>query len=281
MEPLAFVAVMLAAALHASWNALVKSGLDRFLTISLISFGASALSVVALPFFPMPVAAAWPYVLVSVGLHVGYKMFLIRAYRAGDLGQVYAIARGSAPLLVSVAMLLIFGERLSPVAAGGIMLLICGVWLMSVHGGRKLGQIEGPVILFALITSTFIASYTITDGMGARANGSPNGYAAWMFMLDGCLMVLLYGANRGVAGFGVVAQHWKLALGGGAMMVASYWTIIWAMTVSPIALVSALRESSVLFAALISVVFLKEPLTRWRVLAAVAIVAGIVLTKMA
>lgn len=281
MEPLAFAAVMLAAALHASWNALVKSGLDRFLSISLISFGASALSLVALPFFSFPTAAAWPYVLISVALHVGYKMFLIRAYKSGDLGQVYAIARGTAPLLVSVAMLLIFGESLTPVAMGGVMLLICGVWFMSIRGGRELGRIERPAILFALITSAFIASYTITDGVGARINGSPNGYAAWMFFLDGCLMVILFGAGRGMDGFSVVARHWKIALGGGAMMVASYWTIIWAMTVSPIALVSALRESSVLFAALISVFVLKEPLTRWRIMAAIAIVAGIVLTKMA
>jgi drug/metabolite transporter (DMT)-like permease len=281
MELFAFLAVLFAAALHASWNAVVKGGLDRFMSIVLISLGAGAVSLVALPFFPVPGAAAWPWLLLSVVLHVGYKMFLVMAYRAGDLGQVYSIARGTAPLLVCGAMFLFFDEALTPSALAGVFVLVSGVWLMCVRGGHSAAGLQGRAVGFALVTSAFIASYTITDGIGARANGAAHGYAVWMFFLDTCLMLAVLLARRGGAGLKVVARNWTRALGGGLMMVTSYWIIIWAMTVAPIAMVSALRESSVLFATLISVVILKERLTRWRAVAAVAIVAGILLTRIA
>lgn len=281
MELIAFSAVLFAAALHASWNAVVKSGLDRFLSIVLISLGAGAVSLVALPFFPVPHVAAWPWLLLSVVLHVGYKMFLVLAYRAGDLGQVYSIARGTAPLLVCGAMFFLFDEALSPMGLAGVFVLVSGIWLMCVRGGHRDSKLQGRAVRYALVTSAFIASYTITDGIGARANGAAHGYAVWMFFLDTCLMLGILLLRRGCAGLTLVAGKWRDALLGGLMMVTSYWIIIWAMTVAPIAMVSALRESSVLFATLISVIILREPITRWRALAAVAIVTGILLTRMA
>jgi drug/metabolite transporter (DMT)-like permease len=279
MEPIVFAAVLVAAALHAGWNAVVKVGLDRFLSVTLISLAAGAVSFLALPFVAMPQLAAWPWLLVSAVLHTGYKLFPIQAYRSGDLGQVYPIARDAAPLLVSLVMTLGFGELLSPAAMAGVALLVAGVWLMSVRGGRDLARLETRAVLYALGTSVFIASYTVTDGLGARVNGSAHGYAVWLFLIDALLMLVVLLATRGRNGFAALRPHWRGGLAGGAMSLGAYWIAIWAMTVAPIALVAALRESSVLFAAAISVVILGEPLTKWRSIAALTIVAGIVVAR--
>jgi drug/metabolite transporter (DMT)-like permease len=280
MEPVVFMAVLLAAAFHAGWNAIVKIDLDRFLSITLISLAASIVAMPILPFVAIPGAAAWPVLLFSLCLHTGYKLFLIQAYRAGDLGQVYPIARGAAPLLVSSVMLLVFGEKLTPAAMAGIALLACGICLMSVRGGRDRAKLEKRAIGFALTTSIFIAGYTITDGLGARLNGDAHGYAVWLFLLDGLIMLGIMLALRGRRELVALGPYWKSGLAGGSMALGAYWIVIWATTLAPIALVSALRESSVLFAAAISVFILREPLTRWRVLSALAIVTGILATRM-
>jgi drug/metabolite transporter (DMT)-like permease len=280
MEPVVFMAVLLAAAFHAGWNAIVKIDLDRFLSITLISLAATIVAMPILPFVAIPRAAAWPVLLFSLCLHTGYKLFLIQAYRAGDLGQVYPIARGAAPLLVSGVMLLVFGEKLTPAAMAGIALLASGICLMSVRGGRDRAKLEKRAIGFALTTSIFIAGYTITDGLGARLNGDAHGYAVWLFVLDGLIMLGIMLALRGRRGLVALGPYWKSGLAGGTMALGAYWIVIWATTLAPIALVSALRESSVLFAAAISVFILREPLTRWRVLSALAIVTGILATRM-
>lgn len=279
METVVFFAVLLAALLHAGWNALVKVGLDRFMTVSLISLSSGVLSVCALPFVDIPIAAAWPWLITSTFLHTGYKLFLIQAYKSGDLGQVYPIARGSAPLLTTVIMMVAFGEHISIEALCGIALLIAGVWLMSVLGGRNLEKLERRAVAYALGTSVFIAAYTITDGMGARINGSAHGYAIWLFFIDATWMVLILLWVRGVRGFDTLAPFWRSGLSGGAMSFGAYWIATWAMTQAPIALVAALRESSVLFATVISALILKEPLSRWRVAAALTIVCGIAIAK--
>lgn len=278
MEPLVFLAVLLAAAFHAGWNALVKIDLDRFLSITLISLAAGTVAAAALPFVAVPQASAWPWLAVSALLHTGYKIFLVQAYRAGDLGQVYPIARGAAPLLVSLAMLAI-GEVLTAHATVGIALLVGGLWLMSVRGGRDLAKLEGRAVAFALATSVFIASYTVTDGLGARINGDAHGYAVWLFVLDGLLMLALLLLMRGRCGLGAMRPFLVSGLAGGAMSLGAYWIVIWAATVAPIAMVAALRESSVLFAGAISVLILREPPTRWRVLSALVIVIGIALLR--
>jgi drug/metabolite transporter (DMT)-like permease len=278
MEPLVFLAVLLAAAFHAGWNAIVKIDLDRFLSITLISLAAGTVAVAALPFVAVPQASTWPWLAVSALLHTGYKIFLVQAYRAGDLGQVYPIARGAAPLLVSLAMLAI-GEVLTAHATAGIALLVGGVWLMSVRGGRDLAKLEGRAVAFALATSVFIASYTVTDGLGARINGDAHGYAVWLFVLDGLLMLALLLLMRGRCGLGAMRPFLVSGLAGGAMSLGAYWIVIWAATVAPIAMVAALRESSVLFAGAISVLILREPPTRWRVLSASIIVIGVALMR--
>jgi len=278
MEPIVFLAVLLAAAFHAGWNTIVKIDLDRVLSITLISLAAAIVAVAALPFVAVPEASAWPWLAVSACLHTGYKIFLIQAYRTGDLGQVYPIARGAAPLLVSLAMLAI-GEMLTAQATAGIALLVGGVWLMSVRGGRDLAKLEGRAVAYALATSLFIASYTVTDGLGARTNGDAHGYAVWLFVLDGLLMLALLLLTRGRCGLGAMRPFLASGLAGGAMSLGAYWIVIWAATVAPIAMVAALRESSVLFAGAISVLILREPPTRWRLLSALVIVVGMALMR--
>src|SRR5579875_1018816 len=278
MEPIVFLAVLLAAAFHAGWNTIVKIDLDRVLSITLISLAAAIVAVAALPFVAVPEASAWPWLAVSACLHTGYKIFLIQAYRTGDLGQVYPIARGAAPLLVSLAMLAI-GEMLTAQATAGIALLVGGVWLLSVRGGRDLAKLEGRAVAYALATSLFIASYTVTDGLGARTNGDAHGYAVWLFVLDGLLMLALLLLTRGRCGLGAMRPFLASGLAGGAMSLGAYWIVIWAATVAPIAMVAALRESSVLFAGAISVLILREPPTRWRLLSALVIVVGMALMR--
>ncbi|HXF89628.1 MAG TPA: EamA family transporter [Xanthobacteraceae bacterium] len=278
MDAIVFLAVLLAAAFHAGWNAMVKIDLDRFLSITLISLAAGTVAVAALPFVAVPRESAWPWLAVSALLHTGYKIFLVQAYRAGDLGQVYPIARGAAPLLVWLAMLAT-GEVLTAHAIAGIALLVGGVWLMSVRGGRDLAKLEGRAVTYALGTSVFIASYTVTDGLGARINGDAHGYAVWLFVLDGLLMLALLLLMRGRCGLAAMRPFIVSGLAGGAMSLGAYWIVIWAATVAPIAMVAALRESSVLFAGAISVLILREPPTRWRLLSALVIVVGMALMR--
>jgi drug/metabolite transporter (DMT)-like permease len=281
MDTAVFLAVLAAAAMHAGWNAVVKVGHDRILSIVLISLAATVVSGLALPFVAIPHAAAWPWLLGSAVLHTGYKLFLIRAYKAGDLGQVYPIARGTAPLLTATVSVLVLGESITPAGLLGIGVLTFGVGLMSLRGGGDLARLELPAVAFALGTSGFIAAYTITDGIGARAALSPHGYAAWLFLLDGLLMLAVLLARRGMSGLAALTRHWRGGLAGGAMSLGSYWIAIWAMTLAPIGVVAALRETSVLFAALISLVVLHEPPSAWRVAAASLIVTGVVLTRLA
>lgn len=274
MDALTFAAVILAAALHAAWNAIIKLGLDRFLSMALLSTVSGVISLALVPFLPFPEAAAWPYLLASVGCHTGYKLFLLRAYRTGDLGQVYPLARGSAPLIVAVVGVLLLSEHMATLAWAGIAVLVAGVWLMSLRGGRDLARLERSAVLAALVTSVFIAAYTLLDGTGARLAGTAAGYTMWLFLLDGIAMVTIAAAVRGPSGLARMSLAWKSGAIAGALSLGAYWIAIWAMTRAPIAMVAALRETSVLFAVLISAAFLKEPLTRWRTAAALLIVGG-------
>lgn len=280
MDATVFMAVMLAAAFHAGWNAMVKIDLDGFLSFTLIALAAGIVALLAVPFVAFPSAAAWRWLLFSSFLHTGYSLFLVQAYKVGDLGQVYPIARGTAPLMVCAVMALVFGEALSPEAMAGVALLVAGVWLMSIRGGSGVARMKGKPVAYALGTSVFIASYTMTDGLGARASGDAASYAIWLFLINAVWMVSLLFARRGAAVLPKLRPYWWRGLAGGAMSLGAYWIVIWATTLAPIAQVAALRETSVLFATAISVVVLREPLTRWRTVSVLTIVAGVVLARM-
>src|SRR5215470_9521626 len=261
MDPFVFAAVLFAAACHAGWNAAVKKGLDPLATTVLISIGAALVALPLVPFTGLPAAAAWPWVAASVLIHLVYFAALIESYRAGDMGQVYPIARGSAPLLTAAGTALTIGERIGAQAWLGVVLLAGGVLFMSLRGGRELARLDRRAVGFALFTAITICAYSLVDGIGP--------------------VMLAYAlARRGGRVMPAMRRHWGTGLAGGALQLGSCGIAIWAMTVAPIAIVAALRETSVLFGALIAVAVLGEPLRPVRIVAALAIVAGLVLIRL-
>ena len=280
MDTTVFLAVLAAAAMHAGWNAVVKIGLDQFLSVTLVSVAAGVVALFCLPFTEVPTGAIWYWLLASAVLHTGYKMFLIQAYKAGDLGQVYPLARGAAPLIVAAVSLAALEEGLDTANLSGIAVLVAGVWLMSLHGGHQVHRLNRAAVLFAFGTSCFIAGYTLVDGLGARKATSAMSYAVYLFVIDAILIGIVALAVRGWQGIRRMEGVWKSGLAGGAMSLGAYWIAIWAMTKAPIATVAALRETSVLFAIAIATLVLKERLTPWRFAAAVVISGGTVLLRL-
>jgi drug/metabolite transporter (DMT)-like permease len=279
MDSLVFAAVLLAAAAHAGWNAAIKRGLDPLVTTVLIAVGAAAVALPILAVVGLPAASARPWVIASVVVHLGYFAGLIEAYRAGDMSQVYPIARGSAPLLTALISTTWLGERLGLLGWVGLLCLVAGVMMLSLRGGGELARLDRRAVGFALFTALTVCAYTVIDGVGVRAAGDALAYTAAVFLGNGVIMALYGLARRGAKLFAGPSGIWGTGLGGGALQFASYGVALWAMTVAPIAVVAALRETSVLFGALIAIVVLREPLRTVRVLAAVLIVGGLVMIK--
>jgi drug/metabolite transporter (DMT)-like permease len=281
MDAYVFLVVLAAAACHAGWNALVKLNVAPLLAICLIS---AACTVVVMPFMPfvgLPAVASWPYILGSLAVHLVYYTALAEAYRVGDLGQAYPIARGSAPLMTAVGAALMFGENLTPFAWAGVSVLASGILLLALRGGGMLSRFNGRSVGFALLTALSIAAYTLIDGRGARLSVNVSAYIAWLFVLDGFMMLAFglwwYGAAPLVA---VMRTSWVLVMAGGALSTAAYAIAVWAMTVAPIGLVAAVRESSVLFASLLAVFLLKEPVVPIRIASAAIVVLGLALIRL-
>ena len=280
MSPAVFLAVLSAAAMHASWNALVKAHPDRFLSVTQLTLGMAAMALVAAPFVAFPGAEVWPWILASVFFHAGYKLCLIGAYKAGDLAQTYPLARGTAPLLSALGAIFLVAETPAPVAILGIVLLCAGTLVMSFRGGAHLEKLNLRAVGYALGTSIFIASYTLSDGSGARMAATASSYAAWLFVCDAAWALVLCVIFRGPGSLPVLARDWKTGLFTGVLSGAAYWIAMWAMTKAPIASVAALRETSILFAMMISVFALGENMTGWRGAAALSIVAGVIALRM-
>jgi drug/metabolite transporter (DMT)-like permease len=283
MDLFVFAAVLFAAACHAIWNASIKGTLDPLATTVLIAVGAALVALPAIPLAGWPDPACWPWLIASIAIHLFYFAGLIESYRAGDLGQVYPIARGAAPLMTAVMTTALVGERLGLAGWSGIVLLAAGVLLLSLRGGRDLAKLDRKAVGFALFTAVSICAYSVVDGIGVRAAGPGRASAYTMILFVGIAPVVVgYAlARRGVAVLPAMAPYWKIGLGGGALAVISYSIALWAMTLAPIAIVAALRETSVLFGALIAVAFLGEPLRAARIVAALTIVAGLVLLRLA
>jgi drug/metabolite transporter (DMT)-like permease len=275
-----FLAVLAAAALHAGWNALIKIRLEPFIAMTLICDMCALIALFALPITGLPKAAAWPWIAASVSIHLGYYVFLSEAYRRADMGQIYPIARGSAPLMTALVSLLVVHDPMSPGNIIGIALLGSGVLLISLRGHRHLVAPSRIAISCALLTAVTITAYTIVDGIGARASGDPNAYAAALFTVDGLPILIICLCWKGPAKLRPALRFIPPAFAGGAMSLSAYWIVIWAMTVAPIALVAAIRETSVLFGGLIAVLFLKEPMTRVRAASAVLILLGLVCMRL-
>ena len=278
MQSFVFAAVLFAAVCHAGWNALIKVGLDPLSSTILIAVGAAVVSLVGLPFVGLPASAAWPWLIASAFIHLFYFAALAEGYRTGDLGQVYPIARGSAPLMTATASAFLLGEHLSLFGWTGIVALAAGVLLLSARGGVV--HLERRAVGYALLTALTICAYSLTDGIGARRSQNPQAYVAWLFVAN-AVVLLPYGLWRNRTGMTLALRRfWPRGLIGGALQAFSYGIALWAMTLAPIAIVAALRETSVLFGALIAVLLLKEPLRAARMVAAALIVGGLVLIRL-
>jgi drug/metabolite transporter (DMT)-like permease len=280
MDSFVFAAVLFAAACHAGWNATIKRGFDPLALTTAISIGAALMALAFVPVVGLPTPAAWPWAIASVAIHLVYFAALIESYRAGDMGQVYPIARGSAPLMTAIATTAFVGEHLGLAGWLGIVLLAAGVLLLSLRRSRALAMLDRRAVAFALLTAITICAYSVVDGVGARQAGSANAYSVALFVGIGPVMVLYALARGGRATLVAVGPAWGTGLAGGALQLGSYGIAIWAMTVAPIAIVAALRETSVLFGAIIAVVVLREPLRADRIVAALLIVAGLAIIRL-
>lgn len=273
------MAVLLGALLHASWNALIKSSADKSLDTALIHGLGGVLAIPMLMYVGWPSAAAWPFLLATTIIHLGYYATLAAAYRHGDLGLTYPIMRGSAPLLVALASQALVGEALSAMAWMGIVVICAGVLLLGLNGGVRVAREHRTAMLFALLNALIIAIYTIIDGLGVRAAGNAMSYIAVLFLCDAvpfmALVLWQRSPARRVQAWAYMRQRWPVALIGTVASLSSYGIALWAMTQAPVAVVAALRESSVLFAVLIGFWLLKEPMGWKKILGACAIVAGI------
>ncbi|EJL04444.1 integral membrane protein, DUF6 family [Pseudomonas fluorescens Q2-87] len=262
--------VLFAALLHAGWNALLRGGADRLWSMTVMCIAVAIASAIAAVFLVPPAAASWGYAVLSALLHVGYNLFLVRSYRVGDLGQVYPISRGSSPVLITLGGAVFAGESIAPGALLGIALVSGGIISLAFRG-RNLSV---PSLPYALGTGCFIAAYSVTDGIGARLSGAPLAYTVWMSVLWGVLMPAVYIGLRDARSLFCVRPGVLAALSGGLVSLLAYGIVIYAMNEAPLGAVSALRETSVLFAVLIGYAFLGETLTVRRLLACAVIASG-------
>ncbi len=279
MSLLVFSVVLGAAVLHAAWNALVKHGGDPFLRLALVNLTGSAICLPLLPFIAPPVAEAWPWLLASVAIHIGYCSCLCLAYRLGDLSQVYPVARGVAPPLVALLAWLAAGESPSWSGLAAIGLISTGI--LAIACGRRAEGQGGGHILLAVACGACIGAYTICDGLGIRASQGTLEYIVWFFFFDGLpfgLGVLWLRRRKLHAAIPALLVP---AIGAGALSFMAYALVIWAMRTTPMAYVSGLRETSVILATIIGTRLMGEPFGKERVTAAFIVAGGIGLLKLA
>ena len=271
-------AVLVGAMLHASWNALVKSSSDKALDTAVIHIVGSLIALPAALLVGWPIAAAWPFILTSVVIHIAYYVALTGAYKHGDLGLTYPLMRGTAPLLVALSAALTVGETLSALSWAGVIGVSCGVLAL----GLSRHALDSPrAVAFALANAVVIAIYTVVDALGARASGNALQYVLALFVLDGWPFGLMVFLRRGGAVAWPYARgRWPIAALGAAASLGSYGIALWAMTRAPVATVAALRETSVLFAALLGSWFLKEAFNLRRIAGTAVIVAGVMALRM-
>ena len=277
MSGLVTLAVLAAALMHATWNALVKSDGDRMILLGGMVAVEALICLALLSFFPLPPVSAIPFLIASALLHSTYKLFLLRAYGLGDLSQVYPIARGSAPLLVALFAALFAGEALTLETVGGVAVIAIGIMSLSFFSGGFARSGRG-MLAASLATGTMIAAYTVVDGSGARHLGGPHVFMIWATILDAAIFlpaVILLRKDAARRMF----RRWRPATLAGGITLGAYWLVVWALTQAPMASVSALRETSVIFGALIGSLLFKEPQGRRRVLAATLVAAGVVLLR--
>jgi drug/metabolite transporter (DMT)-like permease len=262
--------------MHAGWNVLVKFGDDALVNMTLIMGMAGLIALAFVPFVSFPDPESWIFLAGSLLTHIGYYVFLLFGYRYGDLSLVYPIARGSAPLLVGVSSWMFVGEALSTTEMLGVGAISAGIFSLAIDRSHDREHKWRPVI-FGLLTGLTIMGYTLCDGQGVRVAGDKYGYIVWLFVLDAPALVLIAYWRRGPALFALVARHWKVGAVGGALSMAAYGIAIYAMSQAFMAQVAALRETSVIFAAIFSALILKERFHPRRYAAVAMVALGAVL----
>lgn len=280
LEPHLVVMVLAAALMHASWNALIKISGDRFFTMATVMGAGAVILIPLIPFVDFPPAPAWPFLFMSFLLHLGYYGVLVFAYRYGDLSVIYPIARGSSPVLIALGAYVLAGQSLAPVAIAGLALASGGMCLFAFERGLPSRQMLMP-FLVALTVGLSIAGYTVVDGLGLRLTPDAMDYIVWLSFLDG-LPLMVWALLFRLPDYGTfLRQHGKKAAVGGAMSVLAYGLVLYALSTGGMANVSALRETSVLFAVVIGALTLKEKFGPVRWAAALAIVSGVVTMQFA
>ena len=273
--PIGVVFAVLAAALfHAIWNALIKKGKDPLLESMLLSVVWIIICLSLIPFLPFPDIESWPYAVAAVFIHLGYFLLLSKSYSMGDFGAVYPVVRGLPPFIVTLVGVLIINEPMSYWGAGGVALIGAGILVLGV--GSKGGL--NKLMFFAVATAMMIASYTVVDGLGARLSGHSTSFFVWFTLPQSVLFIGVVFYLRGkVRCVEHIRKKWRIGMVSGLMSFSAYSIVLWAITKAPIAYVSALRETSVLFASIIAIVFLGEPVRKTRIVSAVLIFAGILM----
>lgn len=268
------LAVLGAALLHATWNALVRASADKQLDAIANSVGSGVISVAVAVWLPAPAAESLPWIAASIAVHILYFRFLAGAYRWGELSYAYPVMRGGGPIVVALAGTLVFGEALAATHWAGIA-LVCGGILALAHGAH-----DRRATVFALANALVIGSYTLIDATGARASLAPLSYALWLCAGNALMNGAIGLWQRGVELPAYLGRRWLRALLGGTCSMASYAIALWAMTRAPVALVAVLRETSVVFALLFGALFLGEKMTRRRLVATGAVLGGLVVLKL-
>lgn len=273
------VVVLLAALMHAVWNALVKSSSDRLIELTALNLAAGAVALMLLPFVGLPGSESVPFLLGTTLVHAAYYALLLLSYARGGLSLVYPVARGSSPIFVASVSGIVLGESLGTMQWLGVALITASIVSLTFSGGLR--ALSSRAVLFSLATGVSIATYTLIDGAGARLSTSASSYIACLFVLNAFpMLVASLLMRRGVALERFRAQ-WRTAALGGVLSFVAYALVIWAMTRGTIALVSALRETSVVLAAIIGATFLHEPFGRWRVVASIGVAVGIIALRLA
>ncbi|MBY6059150.1 DMT family transporter [Leisingera daeponensis] len=272
-----FLAVLCAALLHASWNALVKVSADRLVLLAVLKVTTTLVAVASIPFITIPPIEAWPYLAASVVIHTAYFLFLTIAYRFGDLSQVYPLSRGAAPLIVAGLAVFILGETLGQQAYVSLLLISLGIMSLIFSEKGAIGQPKA--VMAALATACFIAGYTVADGAGARLSADAHSYILWLNVFNGIPIILIAAVLRRRQLVPQVKRVWKMGALSAIVSLAAYWIVLWASTQAPLALVAAVREASMVFAVFFGVVFLKEKLNLRKVLSVFVTLTGTALLR--
>jgi drug/metabolite transporter (DMT)-like permease len=273
------VAVLLAAVLHATWNALAHAVADQLVGFALIGAAVTVCAAGIVLVAPAPSSASWPFLAGSAALHVAYNLLLMRCYRLGEFGQVYPLARGTSPWLVAIGAAAFAGEQLPAIRLVGVVIVSVGLGTLVFAGGVPT-RAARPALAAALLTGVTIATYTTLDGLGVRHASTVAGYTGWLFLLQGPVLPLAAVAARRGRLLRQVRPHLALGLAGGVLSLAAYALVLWAQTRGALAPIAALRETSVIIGAVIGAVLFHERFGSWRIAATLLVAGGVIVINL-